>query len=74
MSEIKIISIPHRDANGFLIGFKRVNALWNCPTCGEAMGEPKLTSHAEDGYSGSVHIWTNPCGHVVHYKDLKTLV
>ncbi|UTQ09051.1 hypothetical protein NMK97_03195 [Bacillus amyloliquefaciens] len=45
------VTIPARDTNGFLIGFKEVNALWECPTCGGEMGNPQLTQHAEDGFS-----------------------
>ncbi|MCJ2174080.1 MULTISPECIES: hypothetical protein [Bacillus amyloliquefaciens group] len=30
----KKVTIPARDSNGFMIGFKEVNALWECPTCG----------------------------------------
>ncbi|MCY8813643.1 hypothetical protein P8917_01095 [Bacillus atrophaeus] len=67
----KKVTIPDRDSNGFMIRFKEVNALWECPTCGGKMGNPQLTQHAEDGFFGQIHIWENPCGHVAHYKNLQ---
>ncbi|AOU01234.1 hypothetical protein ABRD05_14990 [Bacillus velezensis] len=67
----KKVTIPARDSNGFMIGFKEVNALWECPTCGEKMRNPQLTQHVEDGFFGRVHTWENPCGHVAHYKNLQ---
>ncbi|WGD78963.1 hypothetical protein P5643_01715 [Bacillus subtilis] len=67
----KKVTIPARDSNGFMIGFKEVNALWKCPTCGGEMGNPQLTQHSEDGFFGQVHIWENQCGHVAHYKNLQ---
>ncbi|MGG3435975.1 hypothetical protein ABER96_03335 [Bacillus subtilis] len=67
----KKVTIPARDSNGFMIGFKEVNALWECPTCGGKMGNPQFMQHAEDGFFGSIHIWVNPCGHVAHYKNLQ---
>ncbi|XBP65914.1 hypothetical protein AAHB36_09950 [Bacillus velezensis] len=39
----KKVTIPARDTNGFLTGFKTINALWECPTCGGEMGNPQLT-------------------------------
>lgn len=39
----KKVTIPARDSNGFLTGFKTINALWKCPTCGGEMGNPQLT-------------------------------
>ncbi|KUR61201.1 hypothetical protein C6345_18410 [Bacillus sp. LNXM12-2] len=67
------ITIPDRDSNGCLIGFRELNVLWECPTCGCEMCEPQLTQHAEDGFYGSVHTWESKCGHVAKYADLKEI-
>ncbi|MEK4568494.1 hypothetical protein [Bacillus sp. FSL K6-3458] len=67
------ITIPDRDSYGCLVGFKKLNVLWECPTCGSEMGEPQLTHHAEDGFHGSVHIWESKCGHIAKYIDLKEI-
>ncbi|MEC3676886.1 MULTISPECIES: hypothetical protein [Bacillus] len=65
------VTIPTRDTNGFLIGFREVNALWECPTCGGEMGNPQLRQYTEDGFFGQIHTWENPCGHIAHYKNLQ---
>ncbi|EKF34354.1 hypothetical protein BA1_15704 [Bacillus xiamenensis] len=67
----KKITIPDRDSNGCLVGFKKMNVFWECPTCGCEMGVPQLTQHNEDGFHGSVHTWVNQCGHIAKYADLK---
>ncbi len=69
----KKISIPDRDLTGCLVGFKKMNVLWECPTCGCEMGEPQLTQHNEDGFHGSVHTWESKCGHIAKYADLKEI-
>ncbi|MDR4995795.1 hypothetical protein RGT17_11260 [Bacillus altitudinis] len=69
----KKISIPDRDSTGCLVGFKKMNVLWECPTCGYEMGDPQLTPHAEDGFHGSVHTWENKCGHIAKYANLKEI-
>lgn len=69
----KKITIPDRDLYGCLVGFKKLNVLWECPTCGSEMGEPQLTHHAEDGFHGSVHTWESKCGHIAKYADLKEI-
>lgn len=38
----KKITIPDRDSNGCLVGFKKMNVLWECPTCGSEMGDPQV--------------------------------
>ncbi|MGD6829085.1 hypothetical protein [Bacillus pumilus] len=68
---IQKITIPKRDFNGYLVGFRKINVVWKCPTCGGKMGEPQLTPHAEDGFYGSIHTWENQCGHITKYGDLK---
>ncbi|MDR4995368.1 hypothetical protein RGT17_08960 [Bacillus altitudinis] len=67
----KKINIPVHDSNGYLIGFRELNVLWECPTCGSEMGDPQLTQHNEDGFHGSVHTWESKCGHIAKYTDLK---
>lgn len=71
---MKTIVIPNRDLFGWLHGTKTVKVEWECPTCGQGMGEPKLESFCEDGEFYSVHVWDNPCGHLAKYKDLKEMV
>ncbi|MGG0794559.1 hypothetical protein ABE137_11200 [Brevibacillus laterosporus] len=49
---------------------RSVLAAWNCPYCGEVMGEPRPYSFCEDGERYVCDVWTNPCGHVVAYSEL----
>lgn len=67
----KVITIPNRDKDGWLHGTIQVIADWKCPVCGNPMGEPKLQQFCEDGEFYSVHTWSNDCGHVCKYTDLK---
>ncbi|WP_144625166.1 hypothetical protein [Bacillus velezensis] len=69
--KVKKITIPVRDSNGFMVGFKEVDVLWQCPDCGGEMGNPQPAQHVEDGFFGQIHTWENPCGHVTHYKNLQ---
>lgn len=59
--------------NGWEMEIPMVEVLWECPTCGQPMGEPEGHNFYEDGDSYHCNIWTNPCGHVAMYYDLKML-
>lgn len=39
-----------------------------CPQCGQRRGEPRDLNQCDDGAYYWVQIWTNPCGHIDHYK------
>lgn len=67
----KRITIPYRDEQGYLHGTVCVEVNWECPICGQPMGEPKCTHYSEDGDFYSAHIWANPCGHLVQYSQLR---
>lgn len=41
-----------------------------CPVCGEPRGEPRAYTFCEDGEWYTVHVWTNPCGHVDDYEKV----
>ena len=68
---MKKITVTNRDKSGWLHGTKNIVVKWDCPICGELMGEPKLKRFHEDGEWYSVHTWINECGHVAKYKELK---
>lgn len=69
MPQTKTVTLVLRD--GWHMNTSTVDVLWNCPTCGETMGEPKGHNFIEDGHPYFCHRWENPCGHVAHYEDVK---
>lgn len=64
------IIIPNRDGQGWLHGTRDVEVDWECPDCGEPMGEPVLRGYCEDGEFFYVHNWNNACGHLCPYNKL----
>jgi hypothetical protein len=56
---------------GWHIRTPLVEVVWECPTCGGPMGEPKGRNWYEDGETYHCDVWENSCGHVARYKDLK---
>lgn len=71
MPEIKEVNIVLRD--GYNVSVEKTKVLWECPTCGGPMGEPKGMNFFEDGESYHCDTWNNPCGHVAPYRLLKLL-
>lgn len=71
--EIKQVTIPVRDAEGYFVGTRDVLVEWVCSVCGEPMGEVKDTHHSEDGNYYNVSQWTNDCGHVSLYTELRVV-
>lgn len=69
MKEVREVQIVLRD--GWQMETPKVDVLWECPTCGEKMGEPKGKNFFEDGDSYHCDVWENPCGHVARYEELK---
>ncbi|PGO60653.1 hypothetical protein [Priestia megaterium] len=69
MDETKKVTLILRD--GWAMHTPTAKVLWKCPTCGEPMGEPKGKNFYEDGDSYFCHTWTNPCGHVAPYDEVK---
>lgn len=65
----KSVQIILRD--GWAMSTPLVEVLWECPTCGESMGEPKGHNFHEDGDWYHCNVWDNPCGHVAKYDELK---
>lgn len=66
----KTIIIPYRDKGGWMHGTVSVEVDWECPVCGQTMGEPTLKRYCEDGEHYGAHNWENPCGHLVMYGQL----
>ena len=66
----RTITLPNRDNEGWLYGTRDVTVDWECPVCGQEMGEPELRNYCEDGEFYATHNWANPCGHHVNYGDL----
>lgn len=66
----RVVTIPQRDRDGWLLGTKTVKADWHCPTCGREMGTPRWWSFCEDGEWYSIHVWENKCGHTTKYNSL----
>lgn len=69
MPKTKRVYLILRD--GWKIETPKVDVLWECPTCGKEMGEPRGRNFYEDGYSYYCDVWENECGHVAAYKDVK---
>lgn len=69
MAETKKVQIVLRD--GWEIVTPFIHVLWECPTCGEPMGEPRGHNFYEDGNAYHCDMWDNPCGHVAKYNELK---
>lgn len=44
---------------------------WVCPQCGEPRGEPFAGFSYDGSRRLSCHQWTNPCGHVDRYIDVR---
>lgn len=70
MAKTKQVAIVLRD--GWAIATPTVEVLWECPTCGEDMGD-SIHGHnfVEDGDSHWCQKWTTPCGHVAKYDHVK---
>lgn len=71
VKETKTVRIVLRDEFSGEMCVSEVKALWECPKCGERMGEPRGHNFFEDGDSYHCNTWTNPCGHVALYSDVK---
>ena len=71
---VKVVTVPNRNEQGYLIGTKNILVNWTCPECGERMGDPEPTNYCEDGSYYVVDTWNNLCGHTAKYKDLKELI
>lgn len=71
MPQTKEIQIIKRD--GLQVSTPKVKVLWECPTCGEPMGQLWGHTFYEDGQSYFCHRWENPCGHVAKYDELKVI-
>jgi hypothetical protein len=44
---------------------------WICPICGTPRGEPCKVRSYDGSKSMVVDGWTNPCGHVDKYSDIR---
>lgn len=69
-SREKVITIPYRDAEGWMHGTVSIKVDWACPVCGQPMGEPVMRNYCEDGEFYGVHNWESPCGHHINYGQL----
>lgn len=71
--DVKTITVPNRDEQGWLQGTKTVTVEWKCPICGEKMKDPSVHKFSEDGEWHAIHVWDNDCGHIAKYTDLKEI-
>ena len=67
---IKTVCIPSC-ANHAGLYAVNVKLYWICPICGKPRGEPALALSYDGGLYLSVDHWTNPCGHIDYYADVR---
>ena len=67
---IQTVYIPSCDNHGGIHGI-HVRLRWICPKCGKPRGKPVGGLSYDGSQYLSVHKWTNPCGHVDKYADVR---
>lgn len=67
---IQTVYIPSCDNHGGIHGI-HVRLRWICPKCGKPRGKPVGGLSYDGSQYLSVHKWTNPCGHVDKYDDVR---
>ena len=67
---IQTVYIPSCDNPGGIHGI-HVRLRWICPKCGKPRGKPVGGLSYDGSQYLSVHKWTNPCGHVDKYADVR---
>lgn len=69
-TETRTVVIPRYEQHEGIYSMT-VTLPWVCPVCGGARGEP----HPVRSYDGNRHMtvdgWTNECGHVDKYNDVR---
>lgn len=68
--EMRSVIIPAREQHE---GFYTVTVTvpWVCPTCGGPRGEVRDTISYDGSRRLGCHGWSNPCGHVDFYSDVR---
>lgn len=67
---IQTVYIPSCDNHEGIHGI-HVRLRWVCPKCGKPRGKPVGGLSYDGSQYLSVHKWTNPCGHVDKYADVR---
>lgn len=47
---------------------------WTCLHCGGPRGEPFVTVSYDGSRRLTCHGWTNPCGHVEKYSEIRAVI
>jgi RNase P subunit RPR2 len=68
--ETRTVYIPARREHQGLYGAS-VHLVWTCPKCGGERGAPYKTKSYDGSRYLEVDGWSNPCGHIDYYDDLR---
>ena len=72
-TDIRTVTIPScSEHEGYPGNAIKVVLEWVCPICGGPRGEPSPTVSYDGSRRLGVDGWTNPCGHVDKYVDVRT--
>ncbi len=71
----RTVTIPACEMHGGYPGYAaRVVLEWTCPHCGGPRGEPAPTISYDGSRRLGVDGWSNPCGHIDKYSDVRAEV
>lgn len=70
MPEERTVTIPAREQHA---GYASITVTlpWVCRKCGGPRGEPYQAASYDGCRRLSVHRWSNPCGHVEKYSEVR---
>jgi hypothetical protein len=70
IQRVRIVIIPACEQHEGIYNI-RVNLYWICPICGGPRGEVVNSRSFDGSRQMFCHGWTNPCGHVDKYSDVR---